>query len=90
MIRLLIGEKLEVSPASLTGLVIGGHGHNNLPLWNSVTVGGIHLLSANGAIGQASDRENWSQVHVNVNQRQEEINRIKGAEVFSDLQFACV
>jgi L-lactate dehydrogenase len=76
--RLLIGEKLEISPASITGIIIGGHGHNNLPLWNSVTIGGIHLLSENPSIGKSSDKENWSQIHTNVNQRQEQINQIKG------------
>jgi L-lactate dehydrogenase len=76
--RLLIGEKLEISPASITGIMIGGHGHNNLPLWNSVTVGGIHLLSENPSIGTSSEKENWRQLHLNVNQRQEEIIKIKG------------
>lgn len=76
--RLLIGEKLEISPTNITGLIIGGHGHNNLPLWNSITVGGIHLLSENPSIGNASDRENWSELHTKVNQREEEINKIKG------------
>ena len=90
MTRLLIGEKLEVSPASLTGLIIGGHGHNNLPLWDSVTVGGIHLLSENPTMGKPSDKENWSQLHANVNQRQEEISRIKGAEAFLFSIFVCL
>jgi L-lactate dehydrogenase len=76
--RLLIGEKLEISPSSITGIIIGGHGHNNLPLWNSVTIGGIHLLSENPSIGNSSDKENWRQLHINVNQREEQINKIKG------------
>jgi malate/lactate dehydrogenase len=76
--RLLIGEKFEISPANITGIIIGGHGHNNLPLWNSVTIGGIHLLSENPSIGKLFDKENWSQIHMNVNQRQEQINQIKG------------
>jgi malate/lactate dehydrogenase len=57
--------------------MIGGHGHNNLPLWNSVTIGGIHLISEN-----SSDKENWREIHINVNQRQEEINKIKGCLCF--------
>ncbi|CAF0768840.1 unnamed protein product [Adineta steineri] len=81
--RLLIGEKLNISPASITGIMIGGHGHNNIPLWNSITVGGIHLLSENSSIGTLNDKENWNQLHINVNQRQEEINKIKGTEVWS-------
>ena len=74
----MIGEKLEISPSSITGIIIGGHGHQNLPLWNSVTIGGIHLLSENPPIGTSSDKEHWSQLHTNVNQRQEEISKIKG------------
>lgn len=74
----MIGEKLEISPSSITGLIIGGHGQNNLPLWNSVTIGGIHLLSENPSIGTPADRENWSLLHTNINQREEEINKIKG------------
>jgi len=58
--------------------MIGGHGHNNLPLWNSITIGGIHLLSENSSIGSPSDKEDWCQLHINVNQREEEINKIKG------------
>ncbi|CAF0907671.1 unnamed protein product [Rotaria sordida] len=81
--KLLIGEKLEISPASITGIMIGGHGHNNLPLWNSITVGGIHLLSENSSIGKSYDKENWNQLHINVNQRQEEIIKTKGTEVWS-------
>ncbi|CAF1525203.1 unnamed protein product [Rotaria sp. Silwood1] len=81
--RLLIGEKLDISPASITGIIIGGHGHNNLPLWNSITIGGIHLLSENSSIGKSYDKENWNQLHINVNQRQEEIIKIKGTEVWS-------
>ncbi|UJR35414.1 hypothetical protein I4U23_028171 [Adineta vaga] len=81
--RLLIGEKLEISPSNITGIMIGSHGHNNLPLWNSVTIGGIHLLSENSTIGTTSDQENWHQLHSNVNQRQEEIRKIKGNEIWS-------
>ncbi|CAF1939365.1 unnamed protein product [Rotaria magnacalcarata] len=81
--RLLISEKLDISPASITGIMIGGHGHNNLPLWNSITVGGIHLLSENTSIGTSHDKENWHQLHRNVNQRQEDVIKIKGTEVWS-------
>lgn len=63
--RLLISEKLEISPTSITGLMIDGH--SNLPLRNSITVGGIHLLSENSSIRNSSDNENWSQTHTNVN-----------------------
>ena len=76
--RLLIGEKLEISPASITGIIVGGHSYHNFPLWNSITVGGIHLLSENPLIGKSIDKEHWSQLHSQVNQRQEEINQIKG------------
>lgn len=75
---MLIGEKLEISPSNITGIIIGGHGYENLPLWNSVTIGGIHLLSENSTIGTSSDKENWSQLHININRRQEEINQVKG------------
>jgi L-lactate dehydrogenase len=69
-------------------MIIGGHGHNNLPLWSSVTVGGIHLLSENPTMGKPSDKENWGQLHAKVNQRVEEINRVKGTEVWS-IGMAC-
>ena len=69
---------MDISPASITGIMIGGHGHDNLPLWNSITVGGIHLLSENASIGKSYDKENWHQLHRNVNQRQEDIIKIKG------------
>ncbi len=83
----MIGERLEISPTSITGIIIGGHSHNNLPLWNSVTIGGIHLRSENPSIGKSSDKENWSQLHTNVNQRQEQINQIKGVQSFSFFSF---
>ena len=76
--RLLISEKLEISPASITGIMIGGHGNNNLPLWTSITVGGIHLLSENSSIGNLDDKENWHQLYTKVNQREKEIINIKG------------
>lgn len=58
--------------------MIGGHGHDNIPLWNSITVGGIHLLSENPSIGKSYDEENWHQLHLKVNKREEEIVTFKG------------
>ena len=81
--RLLIAEKLDVSPASITGMIVGGHRDNNLALWNSITIGGIHLLSENPSLGNQDDPEGWHQIHTNVNRRQAEINQIKGNEVWS-------
>lgn len=77
MNRYLIGNKLDISPASITGLVIGAHGHNNLPLWNSVTIGGIHLLSENPSIGTSTDKEKWSYLHNDVNKHIEQTNKMK-------------
>lgn len=79
---MLIGEKLGISPASITGLILGAHGHDNLALWNSVTVGGIHLLSENPSIGTSTDEENWSQLQTKVKERVEEINKLKGNPKF--------
>ena len=64
-------------------MIVGGHGENNLALWNSITIGGIHLLSENPTVGSQDDHEHWHQIHTNVNRRQAEINQIKGTEVWS-------
>ncbi|CAF1121039.1 unnamed protein product [Didymodactylos carnosus] len=83
---LLIGEKLGVSPASVTGIILGGHEFDRV--LHSVTIAGIHLLSENPDIGTSQDKENWRNLHYEVNQREKEIIKTKGTEVWS-LAMSC-
>lgn len=76
--RLCIAEILGVSPRSVHGYVLGEHGNSSVPVWSTVTVGGIRLQSLIPAIGTEEDEMNWSKVHKAVVEAAYNITKCKG------------
>jgi L-lactate dehydrogenase len=44
-LRSLISKKLDLDTSAVTGFVIGEHGDTSVPVWSSVSIGGVPLLS---------------------------------------------
>ncbi|XP_022233820.2 L-lactate dehydrogenase B chain-like [Drosophila obscura] len=58
--RYLIAKRLKVPTSDVKGYVIGEHGSTAVPVWSSVTVGGIRLSDIVKDLGTAKDAEKWS------------------------------
>jgi L-lactate dehydrogenase len=43
-LRSLISKKLDLDTSAVTGYVIGEHGDTSVPVWSSVSIGGVPLL----------------------------------------------
>lgn len=41
--RYLVADKLGVDPRSVHGMIVGEHGDSEVPLWSSLSVGGVQL-----------------------------------------------
>jgi len=76
--RFEISQRLNVSPSSVHGYIIGEHGDSSVALWSSVNIAGTKLQEALPNIGQTSDPENWEEVHKNVIAGAYEVIRLKG------------
>uniref|UniRef100_H3AQL4 L-lactate dehydrogenase n=1 Tax=Latimeria chalumnae TaxID=7897 RepID=H3AQL4_LATCH len=68
--RYLMGEKLNLHPASCHGWIIGEHGDSSVPVWSGVNVAGVPLKSLNPDMGTDGDKENWKGVHKQVVDRE--------------------
>lgn len=67
--RYYIGEKLDISPTSCHGWIIGEHGDSSVPVWSGVNVAGVNLIDLNPKLGQEDDPENWNELHTKIVQR---------------------
>ncbi|KAH8398228.1 hypothetical protein KR222_007585 [Zaprionus bogoriensis] len=61
--RLCIAETLGVSTHSINAFVLGEHGNSSVPMWSTVTVGGVRLQSIHPSIGTEQDTMQWSRLH---------------------------
>ncbi|XP_022224773.2 L-lactate dehydrogenase A-like 6B [Drosophila obscura] len=64
--RLFIGQLLGIATRSVHGFVVGEHGGSSVPLWSTVSVGGVRLQEILPVIGTARDPMYWSTVHKDV------------------------
>ncbi|XP_033149004.1 L-lactate dehydrogenase B chain-like [Drosophila busckii] len=64
--RMYIAKQLKLSAHSVDGYVLGEHGDSSVPIWSSVTVGGVPLIDIKANIGSDEDSMRWSDVHQNV------------------------
>jgi L-lactate dehydrogenase len=48
-LRSILAKKLNIDAMAVTGYVIGEHGDSSVPVWSSVSVGGVPLLAAGQA-----------------------------------------
>ncbi|XP_064423376.1 L-lactate dehydrogenase A chain [Latimeria chalumnae] len=76
--RYLMGEKLNLHPASCHGWIIGEHGDSSVPVWSGVNVAGVPLKSLNPDMGTDGDKENWKGVHKQVVDSAYEVIKLKG------------
>lgn len=76
--RMLIAHMLCVSSKSVDGYIIGEHGESSVPLWSTVTVGGIPLNAIHPDIGTETDPMRWSNVHMEVVNAAKNVSNVKG------------
>lgn len=76
--RLFIAQVLGVATSSVNGFVLGENGKSSVPMWSSVTVGGVHLEKLVPNIGTDKDIMQWSQVHMDVVEAASKVIALKG------------
>jgi len=76
--RYMLGEKMNISPNSIHGYVIGEHGDSSVPVWSNVSVAGVRLSTLNPQIGTASDPEKFGDIHKEVVDSAYRIIELKG------------
>ncbi|XP_017299010.1 L-lactate dehydrogenase-like [Diaphorina citri] len=64
--RVLLAQKLGLSPESVYGFIIGEHGDSSVPVWSGVNVAGVNLREVNPAIGTEGDTEEFGKLHTDV------------------------
>ena len=62
----LMGERLGVHALSCHGWVLGEHGDSSVPVWSDVNIAGVSLKSLNPELGTGADKEQWKEVHKQV------------------------
>ncbi|KAK9747456.1 lactate/malate dehydrogenase, NAD binding domain [Popillia japonica] len=76
-LRFLIAQRLEVEASSCQAFVIGEHGRKSVPVWSAVSVSGVRLREVNPNLGTDNDPEDWQELHKQVVESAEEVNRLK-------------
>ncbi|ALC41011.1 ImpL3, partial [Drosophila busckii] len=64
--RAIVGQQMNISPCSINGYVVGEHGESLVPLWSSLTIGGVRLMNMIPNIGTEQDPMRWSDVRMDV------------------------
>ncbi|XP_048825645.1 L-lactate dehydrogenase B chain-like [Brienomyrus brachyistius] len=76
--RFLMAEKLQMSPSSVHGYIIGEHGDSSVAVWSGANVAGIGLQSLNPDLKRGQDSEGWVEIHQKVVESAYEVIRLKG------------
>jgi len=76
--RVQLSQKLNISPKSCHGWIIGEHGDTSVPVWSGVNIAGVRLRDMNPKLGKDDDPENFKQVHKDVVNGAYEVIRLKG------------
>ncbi|KAI5734924.1 hypothetical protein M8J77_011999 [Diaphorina citri] len=76
--RVLLAQKLGLSPESVHGFIIGEHGDSSVPVWSGVNVAGVTLKELNPTIGTEQDTENFVRLHADVVNSAYEVIKLKG------------
>ncbi|XP_069686619.1 L-lactate dehydrogenase-like isoform X1 [Periplaneta americana] len=77
-LRFLMSQRLNLSPSSCHGWIIGEHGDSSVAVWSGVNVAGVRLRDLNPALGSVEDKENWEDLHRQVVQSAYEVIKLKG------------
>lgn len=74
----MLSKKLEVSPTSCHGYIIGEHGDSSIPVWSNVNVAGVRLREIKPEVATSSDDEHIGDIHKDVVDAAYEIIKLKG------------
>ncbi|KAJ9585893.1 hypothetical protein L9F63_020456 [Diploptera punctata] len=77
-LRFLMSQRLNLSPTSCHGWIIGEHGDTSVAVWSGVNVAGVRLRDINPDLGSDNDKENWEDLHRQVVQSAYEVIKLKG------------
>jgi L-lactate dehydrogenase len=80
--RALLGEHLEVAPASVHAYVLGEHGDSEVLVWSSAKVGGVNIQDYAGQIGVSLTDQIKSQIDDGVRRAADRIIENKGATYY--------
>lgn len=64
--RYFIAQRLGVAPSSVQAYIIGEHGDSSVPVWSTVSVGGIRFAELSKCVGSEGDTDQWGEVHKKV------------------------
>eukprot|EP00897_Mesotaenium_endlicherianum_P004792 jgi/Mesen1/4340/ME000022S03632 len=76
--RFLVADALDVNIHNVHGYIVGEHGDSSVPLWSSVSVGGVPVLSHLKEKGVKFNDDILDQLHEKVVQGAYEVIRLKG------------
>lgn len=74
----MLSNKLEVSPMSCHGYIIGEHGDTSIPVWSSVNIAGVRLREVKPNVATPEDEESMQKIHVEVVNAAYKIIKLKG------------
>ncbi|XP_014217966.1 L-lactate dehydrogenase A chain-like [Copidosoma floridanum] len=60
--RYMIANRLGVASHSIHGYIVGEHGDSQVPLWSSVSAGGVTFRDILPNIGMTTDEEKWYEI----------------------------
>ncbi|KAH8254455.1 hypothetical protein KR032_010178, partial [Drosophila birchii] len=76
--RYYIAERLHVPPSDVQAYVIGEHGASAVPVWSSISIGGIRLKDVIKELGSGEDQEKWSDLRKQVTTGGAAVGTVKG------------
>ncbi|PBC32883.1 L-lactate dehydrogenase A 6A [Apis cerana cerana] len=74
-----VSRRLNVARSSVSCMTIGSQGDMAVPLWSSISVGGMKLRDINSRIGEQDDPERWYEIEENVKSVGKELEEKKGS-----------
>lgn len=74
----MLSQKLDVSPTSCHGYIIGEHGDSSIPVWSSVNVAGVRLREIKPTVATPDDEEHLGDVHQEVVNAAYTVIKLKG------------
>ncbi|KAI8037408.1 hypothetical protein M5D96_009543 [Drosophila gunungcola] len=76
--RNFIAGRLRLPASQVQGFVIGEHGASAVPVWSTVSVGGIRLKDVVKDLACGEDPENWSEINEQVASGALSVGKVKG------------
>ncbi|KAH8237347.1 hypothetical protein KR038_010187, partial [Drosophila bunnanda] len=77
-LRYFIAERLRVPPSDVQAYVIGEHGVSAVPVWSSVSIGGIRLKDVIKELACGEDPEKWLDLGAQITTAGASVGKVKG------------